>query len=261
MSDALETWREKLAFLQSEEAISVDASEKFALSQQIKEAQTKIAGLELRLQRAERVESSEGERNSPLSVEANRQRQWRLIYAVVAAVLLVVSVWACAALLGFREKAVVYIVMTKTPSIGFKAFRDWSVGPQGGHADGDYSFKTSLSLTNHSTVAQVLVDTTVSLTLDGGSAKGTYEFPEHNAALPAGETMVIPLEVVLDEHPKDGLQRQFEWTGADRPKVSVRVGKAEIKINFIDSTGVASEVLLSNDPFDARFDVLAPGSQ
>ena len=41
-SSAVAIWQEKLAFLQTQEAITADAAQKFALQQQIKEAQQKI---------------------------------------------------------------------------------------------------------------------------------------------------------------------------------------------------------------------------
>ena len=44
-SSALEIWREKLDFLQRQEAITADAAQKFALKKQIEEAQAKIAEL------------------------------------------------------------------------------------------------------------------------------------------------------------------------------------------------------------------------
>lgn len=45
MSDALQTWRKKLAFLQEREAVVSGAEEKFAINQQIEEAQQKIRRL------------------------------------------------------------------------------------------------------------------------------------------------------------------------------------------------------------------------
>ena len=44
--DALSMWREKLAHLESELAITSDASKQFTIQQEIKKAKTKIAELE-----------------------------------------------------------------------------------------------------------------------------------------------------------------------------------------------------------------------
>jgi len=44
-SSALQTWKQKLAFLQEQEAITSDAAQKFTLSKQIEEAQAKIREL------------------------------------------------------------------------------------------------------------------------------------------------------------------------------------------------------------------------
>ncbi len=46
MSNALETWREKLAYFQQQEAITSDPDQKFALAQKVQEAKAKIAELE-----------------------------------------------------------------------------------------------------------------------------------------------------------------------------------------------------------------------
>ena len=46
MSQALETWRQRLDYLQQQEAIGADPSQKFALTKQIEEAKAKIAELE-----------------------------------------------------------------------------------------------------------------------------------------------------------------------------------------------------------------------
>ena len=46
MSDALETWKEKLEYFQAQEAITADPDQKFALHKKIKEAEAKIAALE-----------------------------------------------------------------------------------------------------------------------------------------------------------------------------------------------------------------------
>jgi hypothetical protein len=45
-SDALDLWRQKLDFLQQQEAVVADPVQKFALAEQIKEAKAKIAELE-----------------------------------------------------------------------------------------------------------------------------------------------------------------------------------------------------------------------
>lgn len=49
MSQALETWRKKLDYLQQQEAIVADPVQKFALAEQLKEVQVKIAELEAML--------------------------------------------------------------------------------------------------------------------------------------------------------------------------------------------------------------------
>ena len=46
MNTALELWKEKLEFLQREQAIAVESGQKFALKKEIDEAKTKIAELE-----------------------------------------------------------------------------------------------------------------------------------------------------------------------------------------------------------------------
>ncbi len=47
MSDALETWRRKLAYLQQQEAVAADPAQKFGLAEQIAEAKAKIAELQV----------------------------------------------------------------------------------------------------------------------------------------------------------------------------------------------------------------------
>ena len=46
MSEALRTWKNKLDYLQQQEATVADPAQKFALAEQIKEAKAKIAELE-----------------------------------------------------------------------------------------------------------------------------------------------------------------------------------------------------------------------
>ena len=56
MKEGLDIWRQKLDYLQKEEAIEADAVAKFALAKRIEEAKSKIAELEAATRKASLVE-------------------------------------------------------------------------------------------------------------------------------------------------------------------------------------------------------------